>query len=235
MNTNRFIFESSKKSAHKNSKRKSGNFRRSMAAAFDSFILLFVRGLVLQIYGKIYFIAELIKFGEDFQREFGTETPKLVPSHTQFIIHHPISIAVLVAIIAVILIGAIYHGWFCASNWRATIGKRIFEIEASTKDGKKLSFIRGASHYLLSVVPLAYVIHIALQSIINSSSIYHTISNSGLNLAIGILFVIWVQFSFLTKSKATISDLICKITITEGRTNSKFPWKSKAKSHSLVS
>lgn len=225
MNTNRFIFEKITPQTKHPLKRNAGIFRRSLASSLDSIILLLIRGFLLQIYGKLFFIDSLTKFVQDFRQEFGTETPKMVESHTSFIAKHPICIEILLIILAMILIGAVYHGYFVSSQWKATIGKRIFEIKAIRKDGKKISFMRGFFYYLFSLIPFLYILHIATQSGVHSTSIYATIVDSRLNFSLGIIFAIWMQFSFLTKSRSTISDFIFRISVVEGKTNAKFPWK----------
>jgi uncharacterized RDD family membrane protein YckC len=213
-------------SKKKNPQNRAGNFRKSLASATDSLILLMIRGLLLQIYGSLVLINSIEKFRQDFIAEFGTEIPKLVATHTKFIIHHWLFTEILLVIAVLILIGAVYHGYFLSSSWRATIGKRLFEIIANKDEEEKISFWRGGLYYLFSLLPFCYIIHIGTYSAVNSITIYQAIANSKANLAAGFIFALWLQISFFTKSKSTITELFLGIKLFEGRIKAKLPWNN---------
>lgn len=226
MNTNRFIFNKIAPEEELSGKVNNvGSLKRTIAIAIDSLILLFIRAVLLQIYISLRLVDSLNNFLFDFKNEFGVETPKRVPEHVKFIVNHPIFIEVLLLILAIIAVGALYHGYLNSSKWRATIGKRFMNIMMVSKNGEKLSFLKCASHYLLSLLPFFYVILLGVYSNKNQLSIYDSITGSKVNLILGLLFIIWTQIGFFTKGKSMICDIILKTSMIEGKISAKFPWK----------
>ncbi len=201
------------------------SFRRSSAAMIDMWIVLFLRIIVMQVLGRLWINQEIINFMEEFSQRFGTETPKNVPEHIDFIIHHRIFVYALIFYAIVILVGTFYHAYLNSSNWQATIGKRLMKIVIVKENDVKISFKLGFAHYFLSILPFAFILYLLSYQVQNHLNFYQAITASELNVFLGLAFIIWVQIHLFTKKKTTAYDMICKTVLINGKTDKKFPWK----------
>lgn len=198
--------------------------KRSLASAIDVFIVLILRGILLQLFGMFYLQRISEEFSTEFQAKFGTESLKRTPEHISFLIHHKIFYSFLLVLFIIFAVGALYYAFLNSSAWRATIGKRVMNIMIVNDEDEKISFNNALSHYFLSVLPIVFVFYLLIYQEKYQLSFFHTITASTTNLVLGFIFVIWTQLQLLTKSKSTAYDLICKTYTIKGRTSAKFPW-----------
>ena len=204
------------------------SFARSTAAGIDVTITLFLRVFCAQAIGMLYINGVLQNFLTEFRDHFGTDFVKNNPDHIDFTMHHPAFIKILIFYAFVIFIGAIYHAFFNSSSWMGTIGKRIMKITVtkSEEEGsyERISFLRGLSHYFLSVLPFVFILYLVSFQMSRNLTFFQAVTASQMNLFLGFLFVIWVQIHLFTKRKTTAYDLICKTVLIQNRTAAKFPW-----------
>lgn len=205
------------------------SFRRSTAAIIDIWITLFVRALFAQIAGFIFMNHQMNKFILDFKTEFGTDAPKNVPEHVDFIIHHPFFYYLIIFYALILMIGASYHAYFNSSPWSGTIGKRLMKIMINTENELPITFNRALLHYFLSVLPFAFLFYLLVYQISHNLNLYQAITASQLNLFLGIGFVFWVQIQIFTKKRVTAYDMIANTVMLNGRTAYKWPWKPRVK------
>jgi len=203
------------------------SFRRSFAASIDMWLVLFLRVLVMQTLGSLWFNAAIINFMAEFNEHFGTETIKNTREHIDFIIHNRIFFYSLLFYAIVIFVGALYHSYLNSSVWRGTIGKRVMKIIMEKEDGEKISFSTGLWHYFLSILPFAFIIYLVSYQVRNKLSFFQAVTSSEFNVFLGIAFLMWTQIHLFTKRKTTAYDLICKTIFINGRTAAKWPWSQK--------
>jgi uncharacterized RDD family membrane protein YckC len=201
-----------------------GSFRRSTASLIDIWIVIFLRATTMHLFGKFWLEEKFIKLKQDFVTNFGTDTPKNTPEHINFIINSDAFLCLVISIMIVILVGALYHAYFNASAWNATIGKRIMKIMVLKESGLKISFLRAISHYFLSILPFIFIAYLLSFKAHNQVSFYSAITASELNVFLTLLFIIWMQIHLFTKKKTTIYDMICNTVLVRGRTATRFPW-----------
>jgi uncharacterized RDD family membrane protein YckC len=200
------------------------SFPRLIAAAIDGVIVLIIRCLTIFIIDNTYLKSQLTLFIEDFEKKFGTYTPKNTAEHISYILHHQFFIITLLSIIAVILVGAFYHAYLNSSSWQATIGKRFMNVIMQKNNDDKTSFYLALSHYFLSIMPYIYIIYIVAFAQKYETTFYQAITYSNHNIFFGILFVLWCHIQSFTKRKTTAYDLICNIEFIKGKTEEKYPW-----------
>lgn len=200
-------------------------FERSNAGLIDSIIVFALRAIFLQIVGTLWFIDVIKNFLFEFKEKFGTETPKATPEHMEFIRNHTILLDTFILIIAVFVIGLIYHAYLNSSQWQATIGKRICNIIMVNKKGAKLSFIDGVYHYLLSVTPFIYIFILLIFMQKNNFSIYTTLHNHQILSLIGVIIFIGSHMGAFNKKRINLFDYLMEVEFHKSRTPNKFPWK----------
>jgi uncharacterized RDD family membrane protein YckC len=200
------------------------SMRRSTAISIDIWIVMILRVIVMQLLGTFWLNNEVINFIKAFNERFGTETPKNVPEHIDFIIHHRIFFCALVFYSIIILIGAIYHAYLNSSAWQGTVGKRLTKIMIVKDNDSKITFGCGLGHYFLSILPFAYILYLVSYQLRNNLTFFHAITASEMHVFLGFLFIIWVQIHLFTKKKTTAYDMICKTVFINGKTAAKWPW-----------
>ncbi|MBM5782610.1 MAG: RDD family protein [Pelagibacterales bacterium] len=220
MNTNFLenIFEKKKDSKFANST------KRSIASAIDVLIVLFLRGILLQLFGMFYLQKISEQFSLEFQEKFGTESLKRTPEHISFLIHHKIFYSFLLTLFIIFAAGALYYALLNSSPWKATIGKRIMKIMIVDKEDNRISFYNALFHYFLSALPIVFVFYLLIYQEKHHLSFFEAISGNNTNLILGFIFLIWTQLHMLTKSKTTAYDLICQTFTINGKSEAKFPW-----------
>jgi len=224
MSTKNFIFNfnvHNDKEAHYAS-----STQRSTAGLIDSIIVFALRAIFSQIIGTLWFIDQVKQFLLDFKEKFGTETPKTTPEHLEFIKNHAILLDSFILILAVFLIGLIYHAYFNSSNWQATIGKRIFKIIMVNKNGHKISFMDGVYHYLLSVSPFLYIIILMMFMQKNNFSIYETLGKHHILSILGIAMLLATHMGAFNKKRINLFDYLMEIEFHKSRIATKFPWNN---------
>ena len=201
------------------------SFKRAAAISVDIFIVGFARIIFAQLLGMLVINKMIIDFIQEFQAYFGTETIKNNPDHIGFILNHKIFYVILCFYFAILMIGALYHAYFNSSKWQATIGKRMMKIMLVSKDGQKITFMRALAHYVLSILPIIYIIYLLGYQASHKASFFQAITASEASVFFGFVFLLWVQIQSFTKQKTTAYDIICKTIVIEGKSGSKFPWK----------
>ncbi len=221
MNIEKFF---KKNSAEKKEEKYTSPYRRGSAAMIDIWLVLFLRVLVMQFLGMIWLNQAIVNFMQEFQNHFGTDTIKNTPEHINFIISNKIFYYALAFYAIVILVGAFYHAYLNSSSWRATLGKRLMKIMIVKEDESPISLNRGLAHYFLSVLPFAFILYLVSYQLKTGLTFFETVTASGTNLFLGIMFVAWIQVHLFTKKKTTAYDLICDTVLVNGKTGAKFPW-----------
>jgi uncharacterized RDD family membrane protein YckC len=201
-----------------------GSVKRSLASAIDTFIVLIVRILFIEIIGKMWIEPILLKFNSEFKEKFGTETPKRTPEHIEFMYQHELFYNLFGLFIIILLIGALYHSLLNSSSWRATIGKRLMGIAIVKNNHIALGFKRSLLHYFLSILPFFYIFYIISYQLKYNVEIYQAITASFENILCGIIFMLWLQIHLFTKNKTTAYDLICNTIFINKVFDAKTPW-----------
>jgi len=199
-------------------------FRRSFSSGIDMFLVLILRVITIQVCGSLWYRDQMTKFLSDFQAQFGTQTPKSTESHVSYILGHPFVTHTLILVSVIIFVGVIYYTFFNSSKWQATPGKRLMSLRMVKNNDKDIGFTLALIHYLLSIMPFAYVFYLVFYKIHNDINFYQAITSSRFNLAVGVFFVMWIQIQIFTKKKSTIYDIICNTQWIKHKTNSKYPW-----------
>ena len=213
------------KTKDKEEQKYASSFRRSTAATIDIWLVLLLRVAFMQILGTLWLNSEILKFIQEFDEKFGTESIKNTPEHINFIVHHRIFFYSLFFYAIVILVGALYHALLNSSAWQATIGKRLMKIIIVKEEGEsRISFQRAMAHYFLSVLPFAFIFYLMGYQIQHNLNFIQTITATEFNVFFGIIFMLWVQIHIFTKKKTTAYDMICSTVFLYGRTACKFPW-----------
>jgi uncharacterized RDD family membrane protein YckC len=184
-----------------------------------------LRVVFAQIIGSLWLNDVLKNTRSEFVAKFGTEIVHNDPAHIEFFMHNKIIYYILFFYFFLILIGALYHSILNSSGWKATIGKRIMNMQIVKSDGKQLSFLRALSHYFLSLLPMIFLLHLMFFQLSHKTTFFESVIATNSNVFFGILFVVWTQISFFTKQKTTAYDLICMTVFVEGKSEKKFPWK----------
>lgn len=208
----------------KENEKYASSYRRLTAASIDIWIVLFLRIIVMQLMTTIWINSEFLKFLSSFEATFGTSEIKAVPSHIEFIANSSFIWQIALFYLIVILIGAFYHAYLNSSAWMATVGKRLLSIKISKKNEMPISLKRGLLHYFLSLAPFVYLSYVLVIHLQTKLTITQVVFSSPIILILGILFVFWVQLQAFTSNKTTIYDLICNTTLTNGKTQAKYPW-----------
>ena len=204
------------KTKDKEEQKYASSFRRSTAATIDIWLVLLLRVAFMQTLGTLWLNSEILKFIQEFNEKFGTESIKNTPEHIDY---------GLLFYAIVILFGALYHALLNSSAWQATIGKRLMKIIiVKEPDESRISFQRAMAHYFLSVLPFAFIFYLMGYQIQHNLNFIQTITASELNVFFGIMFVLWLQIHIFTKKKITAYDMICSTVFLYGRTACKFPW-----------
>jgi uncharacterized RDD family membrane protein YckC len=198
--------------------------KRTSAIMIDVFIIAILRIFTAQILGMLWVNNALEKLVKDFNEHFGTEIIKNNPEHLEFIVNHPSFVQILILYFIILMVGLLYHSLLNASAWQATIGKRLMNARIVQDDYKKISGLTAVSHYILSVLPILYMIYIFGLMINNHLTLFHAITYSEINIFLGFLAILWIQIHSFTKRKTTVYDLVCKVVYIEGRTSAKYPW-----------
>lgn len=211
-----------------------GTFKRSTASFIDVTIVFFLRAFAMQIMGYLWLNEQILRYAQDFQNRFGTESMKNTKPHVEFLLNHQIFIHGIIFYFIVLMIGALYHSLLNSSKWQATIGKRLLKIvmvkdefsyDEPSEIGKfRISYAKALGHYFLSILPLAYVIYITSYQVNYKLDFVKAITATEANVFFGLVFILWVQIHIFTKKKTTAYDMICKTNFVNGRTSSKFPW-----------
>jgi uncharacterized RDD family membrane protein YckC len=224
MNTNNFLFNFNVKEENHETVKYATSSRRMFSGSIDCFVVLILRALFLQTLNNSYTINFFNNFIDEFERNFGTRTPKGTVEHIEFIMNHSIFIYALIIIFITIFIGTIYHAYFNSSNWRATIGKRIAGIVVVDKDYERISFMTGIYHYFLSLAPIIFIIFILFYSQKNKYEIYDVFSKNHFLTILGLLLFIASNGNAFSKKRINFFDYLMKIEFHLGRTENKLPW-----------
>lgn len=227
MNTNSFLFNFSndKNSIEDNEIQYASPFKRSLSSTIDILIVMFIRGILLQLIGNFFFINTVKNFYTDFELKFGTKTPKGTPEHMEFIYSHTIFSQGIGILVFIILIGAVYYALFYSSKWQASIGKRIFDIKIVDKDNHgKIKFIDGFYYYFLTIIPYFFILILFIYISKNNSSIYQVFKEIWGFTFFGILILFAVNMSNFNKKKINFFDYLMDFEFHTGKTKSKYPW-----------
>lgn len=200
-------------------------FKRSSALSIDMIIVMFFRIVAAQLLGSLWINNVIQEFILDFRENFGTETISNTPEHIAFIGAHPAFTQLLLFYFIIISIGLLYHSYLNSSTWQATIGKRLLDIQVVQKENhQKIKFGTAISHYLLSILPIIFIVYLFAAMIHNHVTLFQAITSTPLNVFIGFSAIFWVQIHTFTKNKTTAYDMICKLVYIHGKSKAKLPW-----------
>ncbi len=194
-------------------------YKRGFATMIDMAITSLIRLIFIQIIGILFINKELIKFHQDFSEKFGVPFSNANQEHILFLSNHDIINVMIFFLIAIILVGSLYHCLLNCSNWSATIGKRICNIVMVTDNGKKLTFLQSASHYVLSMVPWIFIIYIMTFSIQNKLNLYDAITHDFANIIFGVVTAIWINIGSIAKKRNMVQDIVVGCSLVNGKTN----------------
>ncbi len=200
------------------------SFKRSTAISIDMMIVMFFRIVIAQLLGALWINNTIAKFIADFREHFGTETINNNPEHIEYIINHFAFREMLFFYFIILSIGLFYHAYLNSSAWHATIGKRVMNIQIIKADHLKIGFKTATLHYILSILPIIYIIYIFAFLVNNNLTLFHAITYTPFNIFFGFLSIMWIQIHAFTKRKTTMYDLICKVVFVHGRAAAKLPW-----------
>ncbi len=200
--------------------------KRTSATSIDLFVVMFVRIVVAEIMGRLWVNDAMAKMMTDFSEHFGTDTIKNTPEHIQFIGSHPSFLQMIFLCFVLWLIGLLYHSILNSSSWQATIGKRLVGIMVTSEDNRngRMSFLGGVAHYILSILPIIYMLYILGLVSNQHITLFRAITFSEMNIFFGFCAIIWIQIHLFTAKKQTVYDMVCKAVFVKGRTSAKFPW-----------
>jgi uncharacterized RDD family membrane protein YckC len=198
--------------------------RRGAAAILDMWIVLFLRVFTMQIMAIFWLDKVLTDFMTEFTSTFGTEEFKAVPEHIAFLTNHALFWSIIIFYFITIMVGAFYHAYLNASGWQGTVGKRLLKVMITTRNDIKISVTRGILHYFLAIMPFIYLSYIFIQQARSGATTYAIVTSSGINVVLGVLFIIWLQIQIFTQRRTAIHDLICNTVSVNGKTNNKWPW-----------
>jgi uncharacterized RDD family membrane protein YckC len=201
------------------------SIKRSLAIGIDIWIVLFLRAFALQLMGMLFLNKMLKNYVKEFFDYFGTETMKATPEHINFLLHHSIFYWTIFTYAFLIFIGAFYHAYLNSSAWQATIGKRLMKIIIVRNDMSQIGLYRGFFHYFLSILPFAYIVYLASWEMTSKGTMLEALTHNAFSLALGIMFVLWLQIHLFMRKKTTAYDLICDTILINGKTDAKFPFK----------
>jgi len=224
MSTNNFIFNFNIKEENISKQIYASPTKRAFAGIVDSLIVLILRACFLNFLNNQYVLNIINNFISDFEKTFGTRTPKGTPEHIEFIMHHSIFIYALIIIFIVVFIGAIYHAYFNSSYWQASIGKRLIGIQVVTNNHEKISFGTGIYHYFLTISPILFFMYIFIYSHKNNYELFETFSQNKIFTILGLLFLISSHGNAFSKKRINLFDYLAKIEFHLGRTQNKLPW-----------
>ncbi|GDX35776.1 hypothetical protein LBMAG18_02870 [Alphaproteobacteria bacterium] len=207
-----------------------GSFKRSIAGAIDSVIVLIGRIFFAETFGKNYLEPSILSFKNEFKEKFGTDTPKNTPEHLEFLYQHEVFSKTMILMFMILMIGAIYHAYLNSSSWQGTIGKRTMGFTIIKQNNLPLSFFRALLHYFLSILPFIYIFYLFSYQLKYNIDLYQAITANEINILFGIIFTLWVQIHAFTKNKTTAYDLICNTICIYNITNAKMPWSKIKKS-----
>ena len=227
---NKFLEIHHQKKHHDNELNLVGSFKRSIAGAIDSVIVLLVRIFFAETFGRSFLEPSLLAFKNEFKEKFGTDTPKNTPEHLEFLYQHEVFSKTMILMFSILMIGAIYHAYLNSSSWRATIGKRTMGFTIIKKNTLPLSFSRALLHYFLSILPFFYIFYLFSYQLKYNIDLFQAITANEINILFGIVFTLWLQIHTFTKSKTTAYDLICNTICVYNVTNAKMPWQKIKKS-----
>ncbi|MSP33285.1 MAG: hypothetical protein EXR06_00070 [Rickettsiales bacterium] len=200
------------------------SFKRSTAISIDMMIVMFFRIVIAQLLGVLWINNTIAKFIADFHEHFGTEVIKNNPEHIEYIIHHFAFREMLFFYFIILSIGLVYHAYLNSSAWQATIGKRVMNIQIVKANHLKIGFGTAVLHYILSILPIIYIIYIFVFLVNNNLTLFHAITHTPFNIFFGFLSIMWIQIHSFTKRKTTMYDLICKVVFIHGKVDTKLPW-----------
>ena len=224
MSTNNFLFNFNIINEDIPKKTYASPSRRALAGIIDCFIVLVLRACFLNFLNNKYFLKLINNFINDFEKTFGTRTPKGTAEHIEFIMSHSIFIYALIIIFMTISIGAIYHAYFNSSNWLASIGKRIVGIQVVNNNHEKISFNTGIFHYFLTIIPILFFMYVFVYSHKNNYELFETFSKNKILMILGLLLLISSHGNAFSKKKINLFDYLAKIEFHIGRTKNKMPW-----------
>jgi uncharacterized RDD family membrane protein YckC len=224
MSTNNFLFNFNIKEENNETVIYATPTKRMISGIIDSFIVLILRALFLQIVINSFAVNIFNNFIEEFEKNFGTRTPKGTTEHVEFIMNHSIFLYGLIIFFITIFIGNFYHAYFNSSSWQATIGKRIAGVIVANKDSQKISFMTGVNHYFLSLIPIIYIIFIFIYAQKNKYEIYELFSKNHFLAILGLLLLIASNANAFINKRINLFDYFMKIEFHLGRTENKLPW-----------
>lgn len=199
------------------------SLRRSGAVFVDIIITTFLRIVVAEIIGRLWFNNQILTFLREFKEKFGTETVGRDEVQIAFFISHPVFKSALLFYLIILLVGAFYHCLLNSSSWMATVGKRLMRIALVKETGRKITFLEAGAHYFLSLIPWIFIVYLASYQAYNNLTIYQAVANNGFNLLLGILVLLWVEIQLITKKKTTAQDMFCNMVMVNGVFGGKFP------------
>jgi uncharacterized RDD family membrane protein YckC len=224
MSTNNFLFNFNVKEENNETVKYATPTRRMISGFIDCFIVLILRAFFLQTLNNSYTINFFNNFIDEFEKNFGTRTPKGTTEHVAFIMNHSIFIYALIIFFVTIFIGTLYHAYFNSSNWQATIGKRIAGIAVVKRDSQKISFMTGIYHYFLSLSFVIFIIFVLIYSQKNKYDIYELFSKNHFLTIFGLFLLIATHGNAFSKKRINLFDYLAKIEFHLGRTENKMPW-----------
>lgn len=198
-------------------------FRRLLAINIDIAIVSVIRIIFINIIGLFWLNNVIENFVLDFKNTFHTDAFDNSFLQREFIFHHPIFKIILLFYFFIFLVGAFYHSYLNSSEWKATIGKRIMGVMMVNRSYNKISFKQAFSHYILSVLPIFFLIYLVAVSVSLNISFDQAISYNYFNLLLTLFGFIWYNMQIFTKKKVTAYDLLCKNYLIIGRSKNKFP------------
>ena len=115
-----------------------GTFKRGVASAIDSVIVLFARIFFIETIGRAWAEPSLIKFSQEFKDKFGTETPKNTPDHLDFIYNHEVftKFMILFFLIDQIEYILVVQKWFISFSHFSHVLQNLFHVSC-IKDIRK--------------------------------------------------------------------------------------------------
>ncbi|MCE3255649.1 MAG: hypothetical protein K0R25_1143 [Rickettsiaceae bacterium] len=190
-----------------------GSFKRGFANSIDVLIANLIRVVAVMLLGNLWLGEQIRKFKEDFETKFESDFIGKDPERINFLVQHSVFKSILIFCLLVFASGAVYYILLNASKYRGTIGKKLMKIMIVKNDGEKLTIFESFWHYLLSLIPWIFVAYILAYQMVHSVSIYQAITENMFNLVLGVIALFWLQTNIITKKKATVPDMICKVMV----------------------
>jgi uncharacterized RDD family membrane protein YckC len=179
---------------------------RFLAFMADNFFLLIIRYTFVMILVQIWLGQKFKEIANIYQNLVIANGEESIDK-LAFIDEQGGTIIIVISL-CLLIPGAIYHIYYLSSPKQATLGKRLIGIHVTDKDGKRITPIRSAIRYFVSLLP--WSLHI----IIIYSFINHDVKTA---LISALLVALWYDTGFFSKRKRTFHDIICGTLSKKGR------------------